>query len=160
MVRFTRALAVAVGLMGVAAGIAYATVPSTPTSSKASSPFMFRKTVGQYGFANPVPFGNGAKVALGCVYTSGTPTAVQIILSASTGKNLQFSGTATTGRNSDARTYNWAGVSSQVISGPVQLSFDGVVYDNKAAAGWVHVDIHGSVGNPCSFWGVVRPVTT
>jgi hypothetical protein len=38
------------------------------------------------------------------------------------------------------------------------LSFDGVVYNNNIKGDWVHVDLHGAVGNPCSFWGVATPV--
>src|SRR5262245_6620187 len=137
MTRFARVFALTVGLVGVGAGIAYATIPPSAASPSDTTSFGFRVTIGQRGFQRPFQFQNGTQVQLACLYDDNDkPTAVQIRLSASGDNALQFSGTATTGKHSDAKWYNAARVTGKTITSEYQLSFDGVLYDNNVKGDW------------------------
>jgi hypothetical protein len=121
--------------------------PSGPTGPGATTG---TTTVAQIGLALTLFSVNGVPVGGFC---SATQVAVDFFTNPF-GNYLQLSGT----QNVDASTTPkdvTGNAGAQVIAAN-NADFDGLI-ENAAVGKFAHVDVHGSQGNPCTFWWMIIP---
>lgn len=118
---------------------------------------------GATSFSTTVPQGASAERVMLADLRNGvtldgsctTTPEVGLYLEPSGSDVIQTTGTADNGAAPSQFDANSGG--EKFITGSASADFNLVVRDATTGSGFVRIDVHGAVGNPCNFWGMITP---
>jgi hypothetical protein len=110
----------------------------------------FSTTLAQPGEATLAILSNGVTIKGSCQAN----TVSLSLLTTSGLTSLQLSGSDFSGGALNAADV--AGSAGSTVSGPTYVDFD-VLGRDSSAGKFARIDVHGSYGSPCAFWGMVVP---